>query len=625
MLFLRITSFVLSVWLFLPTASSGGEAPPLRVLILLGSDYSLPASVMETNAIRTTLMTGTSRHLEFFTEALDANRMPLAEYKSDLATFIKRKYRGQGMDVVMVLQPAALDFALRYRDELWPGVPVVFCAMTPAWLRGRELGKDVTGVTTFVDPVGTLKLALHLQPEASRVAVIGGIGELDQMLLEGVRQALHELKPELQVNWIEGLTQEQTLDAVRRLPADSIVLYTSMARDAAGRVYIPREVLQRLVKVSPAPLYGMFDTYFGHGITGGSVQSLEADGRRAASVALRVLNGEPASTIPVQPPEPSLCRVDWRELQRFGLHERLLPAGCSIEFRVPGIWEHYRWQITFAALAILLQAAAIGALLVQRRRRQAAEFTARQQLADLAHAARLATAGELTAAIAHEINQPLSAILSNAEAAELMLATAPLPVEELRNILADIRADDLRAGEVIRRLRGLLGKHAPEMVSLNLNALVTDVLHLLAVEARRRGVELATDLGEIHPVHGDRVQLQQVLLNLILNGMDAMVDTPPAQRWITVRTVANGQGSVVVAVSDTGHGIPAEQLAHVFDSFTTTKSDGMGLGLSIARSIIEAHGGKIRAENNPGGGATLRFTLPANGRKPHNRLKQDHA
>lgn len=601
---------LLFAWFCLPLAAAGEEALPLRVLILLGSDYSLPASVVETDAIRATLAAGSRRPLEFYTDALDANRLPLAQYEADLAGFLQRKYQGRRMDIVIAVQPAALDFIQRHRAALWPDAPVVFCAMAPDWLRGRELGKNITGVTTALDPAGTLQLALRLQPDARQITVIGGVGEIDQALLAGVRQVLHKLKPAAQVTWLDQLSLELTADAVKRLPAGSMVFYTSMSRDAAGQVYIPREALQRLAKVSPAPVYGMLDTYLGHGITGGSLQSLAADGRRAAQIALRILGGESASAIPVQPPEPALCRVDSRELRRFGLSERRLPAGCEVEFRPPGLWEQYRRGIILVLLAITLQAAAIAALLVQRRRRRAAEFTARQQLSDLAHAARLATAGELTAAIAHEINQPLSAILSNAEAAELMLVSEPLPVGELRQILADIRSDDLRASEVIRRLRSLLGKHEAEMVPLDLNALVTDVLQLLTIEARRRGVELVTELGEIPLVHGDRVQLQQVLLNLVLNGMDAMSDTAPVRRRITVSTDLDGHGGVGVAVSDAGHGIPVEQLPQVFNSFITSKPNGMGLGLSIARSIIEAHGGKILAENNPGGGATLRFTFP---------------
>ncbi len=229
----------------------------------------------------------------------------------------------------------------------------------------------------------------------------------------------------------------------------------------------------------------------------------------------------------------------------------------------------------------------------------------------LAHASRLAVLGELTASIAHEINQPLGAILSNADAAELLLEAGPGRLDEVRRILADIRKDDLRASEVIRRMRELLGKRPLERQPLDLNEVVAGVLQLLGGDAARRGVALEIDLAPGLPaVHGDRVHLQQVLLNLLLNGMEAMADTPACrQRRLAVRTARNG-GGVEVAVTDRGTGIPPDRLPRLFESFFTTKPDGMGLGLSIARSIVEAHGGRIWAENRPEGGATFRFTMP---------------
>lgn len=606
---------ILCVGLFLPFSAAGEESPPWRVLVLLGSDFSLPLSVTETNALRAALTAGTPRRIEFYTEALDANRLPFQEYEADFAAFLSRKYQGRKPDIIIAVQIAALDFAERHRAMLWPGVPIVFCAMPASWIEGRAFGAGITGVTTTVDPAGTLELARRLQPDARQVVVVGGVGEVDRTLAEGVRQALRRHEGSLQATWLDHHAFRDMNAALERLPANTIVFYTAVSRDAEGRVFTPREALERLARISGAPLYGMIDTYAGHGIAGGSILNIEVDAQRAAAVALRVLGGESPDAIPVGPPAPAACRVDERELRRFGLPERLLPKDCRIEFHEPGLWEAHRGEILFILAAILLQATAIVALLVQRRLRRQAELAAREQLVTLAHAGRLAVAGELSAAIAHELNQPLAAILSNAEAAELLLASSPTPLAELRQILADIRADDVRAGEVIRQLRMLLSKHAPKMVPLDLDVLAGEVLRLLTAEARRRNVTLETECAAHPPVRGDRVQLQQVLLNLILNAMEAMEGTPPAQRRIVVRIATAGPGDAEVAVRDNGHGIPGAQLPHVFDAFRSTKGSGMGLGLSIARYIVEAHGGRIRAENNAEGGATLRFTLPGNGRR----------
>jgi C4-dicarboxylate-specific signal transduction histidine kinase len=231
--------------------------------------------------------------------------------------------------------------------------------------------------------------------------------------------------------------------------------------------------------------------------------------------------------------------------------------------------------------------------------------------AEAAHASRLALVGELTASIAHELNQPLGAILSNSDAAELLLESAGPQLDDIRQILADIRRDDLRASEVIKHLRALLRKREVELLPLDLNEVVADALRLVDGESRRRGIEVETELSAVLPtVRGDKTQLQQVLLNLVLNGMEAMAESSAAKRLLTVQTAGDPNEEAEVVVTDTGPGISPDRLPRLFDAFFTTKEYGMGLGLSIARSIIESHGGRIWAEKNTDGGAAFRFTLP---------------
>ena len=230
----------------------------------------------------------------------------------------------------------------------------------------------------------------------------------------------------------------------------------------------------------------------------------------------------------------------------------------------------------------------------------------------LAHVQRLAIIGELTAAIAHELKQPLSAIMSNADAAGTLLDTANPPLGEIREIVSDIRRADLRANEVLGQVRDFLRKREVLMQPLDLNNAVADVLPLVVGDARKRRIELRTELAvDLPPVFGNQTQLQQVLINLIVNGMDAMANTPEGRRDLVVRTARpNGDARVEVSVTDRGSGIPSGSLPRLFESFFTTRAEGMGLGLSIARSIVESHGGRIWADNNPDGGATFHFTVP---------------
>ena len=243
-------------------------------------------------------------------------------------------------------------------------------------------------------------------------------------------------------------------------------------------------------------------------------------------------------------------------------------------------------------------------------RRQAQLETLRLQH-EIAHVGRVSMMGQLASALAHEINQPLGAILRNAEAAELFMQSKTPDLEEIRAILADIRTDDQRAGSVIDRMRTLLKRHVLDTQLLDLTELVGNVAELARPEAATRHVKLTVNLpSDLPSVRGDRVHLQQVLLNLILNGMDALNGAGPESRRVTVSARVDAARTVEIAVSDTGHGIAAEKLTHVFDPFFTTKPDGMGMGLPISRTIVESHGGRLWAENNNGSGATFRFTLP---------------
>jgi len=240
--------------------------------------------------------------------------------------------------------------------------------------------------------------------------------------------------------------------------------------------------------------------------------------------------------------------------------------------------------------------------------RRRAEVETQELRQELAHASRVTMLGQLASTLAHEINQPLGAILRNAEAAELFLKMVPPDLEEVQAILADIRKDDHRAGGVIDRMRSLLRRRPLESEPMEIAGLVGEVAALMRGDAAARHVTLETSVPDGLPaVRGDRVQIQQVLLNLILNAMDAM---PDGERLVTVCARLDGAGTVEIAVSDTGPGIPPDQAGRLFDPFFTTKPQGMGIGLAISRTIIEAHGGSIRAENNAERGATFRVTLP---------------
>jgi PAS domain S-box-containing protein len=243
--------------------------------------------------------------------------------------------------------------------------------------------------------------------------------------------------------------------------------------------------------------------------------------------------------------------------------------------------------------------------------RKETELELRERRSELAHVTRISTMGELAASLAHELNQPLTAILSNAQAALRFLSNKPADLEEVREILDDIVLDNSRAGEVIRRMRALVKKEEPEFASLDLVSLTRDVVVLLHSDAILQSVKIALELDdELPPVRGDKVQLQQVMLNLMLNAFDAMKDCTAAEREVRLRVTREDTSLIQAAVSDRGTGLSRDKLDKIFQPFYTTKREGLGMGLSICRSIIEAHGGRLWAENNSDDGATFYFTVP---------------
>ena len=277
-------------------------------------------------------------------------------------------------------------------------------------------------------------------------------------------------------------------------------------------------------------------------------------------------------------------------------------------FPEPSIWKKYSWPMATVAGVVLLKGVMISGLLHERRRRRLAEVESCQRLADLAHFNRYSTAGEMTASIAHELNQPLGSILTNAETAELMLEDSKPNLDEIRDILGDIKRDNQRASEVISRLRAVLRKTPLEIRNIDLNQTVGEVIGFTEALAERRGIALAyvaaaTELR----VDGDGVQLQQVMLHLLINAVDAISEV--GKREIDVTTGRSG-AYAEIKVSDSGSGLADGDLRNVFKPFFTTKPQGMGMGLTIVRTIVEAHHGQISAENQLSGGARFTVRLP---------------
>jgi signal transduction histidine kinase len=303
--------------------------------------------------------------------------------------------------------------------------------------------------------------------------------------------------------------------------------------------------------------------------------------------------------------------LDWRQLERWRIPEARVPPGTTLLFRSVAAPNGDARYLGMGLLVFAGQLALIIGLVVERAWRRRAEREARQTRESLAHLTRVSAMGELAASLAHELNQPLTGILGNARAAGHLLSRGDLPVPLLKDIIRDIVEDDKRAADVIGRIRELSRKRATERVPLDVNDVIRDAIKLVNSNSIIRNVSVGLNLTpNAIVVEGDRIQLQQVVLNLLLNGLEAAATSGVGPHTVVVSTSLSDRHTAHIVVRDSGGGLPPGIENRVFDPFFTTKEAGMGMGLSIARSIVESHRGRIWASNSPDRGAEFHFTLP---------------
>jgi signal transduction histidine kinase len=596
--------------MLVPAGLIAGELRPRSMLILDQSDVRGPFYREIFLGLRATVNADAGLPITIYVESLDLSRFTGDAYEASLQRHLDTKYRDKPIGVVVAVGTAALEFVLRSRAALWPRIPIVFAMVDePAFAR-LSLPPDATGSIVRLRLADMMTTARAVVPHLRRVVFAGDSWDR-QTTFRHWKDEIPEATAGVEVTDLTGLPMRELRKRVTALPDRSAILYSAIYSDGEGTFYPPSEALALVAETANRPIVVAAEPFVGSGGIGGYVLIPTLIGEQAARLAMRILNGELASDIPVKVVDVVRPVFDWRQLQRWDVNMSHLPAGSEILFREPSMWEQYRRQTLAVATVILFQAALIAGLFHERSRRRKAEVETRQRMSELAHLNRQATAGEMSASIAHELNQPLGAILSNAESAELMLRSASPNLDEIREILADIRRDDQRASEVIRRLRSLLKRTAFEPKEIDLNETVREVFDFLSVQASARSVALIAALSpDTLCVKGDSIQLQQVILNLIMNGIDATVDAPIGRRRIVGRTAWMNGAFAEISISDSGPGIPSDKLAQVFDPFFTTKKQGMGIGLSIARTIIEAHGGRIWAESDFGDGAVFHVSLP---------------
>jgi signal transduction histidine kinase len=615
--FLVVLTAAVMPFFFTPNASA---TEPKRVLLVHSFGSAAPPFTVESTAFETELVGKMGGRVDLDEVSLDMARYHDRDMQEAIVDYLQKRQAKWQPDLVVPIGSPAAIFVATYRDRLFPETPILYASADRRLLPPGALDKNAAYVGQIYEIPGFLEDMLQIAPATKTIVVIVGATPLERLWQGVFQKATEPFAGRINFTYFSDLSFKQMQERVSTLPPDCYIFFLLLLRDAGGVTINANEALQRLHAVARAPINGIFDYQLGLGIVGGRLYQSERVGKAAAQIAIRILHGEPASGFPPTMIERLPPRYDWRELQRWKIDEKLLPTGSTILFRELTVWERYRAWIIAGFSICILQALLITGLLanlVKRHRAERslkqAEEEARRHREQINLLSRVSLLGEMTASLAHELNQPLSAIISNANAGKRSIDRGKEDPATLREILVDVEADGHRAHDIIQNVRNTVKQSDPTLRRINVNELVTNVAHIVRPDAVAYSCELEISLAKDLPlIEGDPVQIQQVLVNLVSNALDAMRQTSLARRKVEISTAGNGDNEVRLSVRDHGTGIRTEVHERLFDRFFTTKEQGLGMGLAIVRSIVESHGGDIQAENVADGGARFYFTLPVN-------------
>jgi signal transduction histidine kinase len=576
--------------LLLPCAGALAATPGnVRTVVVLTPDNSQgsPGGTQLNHGIRSTFAADSRWHLQLRFEPLDISRFPDAEGRALLANFLRQKYTGQKVDLVIAALSPALDFALDYRERIFPGIPIVFSALDDEDVRTRTLPADVIGAPLEYDLGGTLELALRLQPGTRRVFVIAGSASYDARWEALARQRFRPYEDRLELVYLSGLSMDDLLNRIANLPDHSIIQYLHIFADAAGKTFIPAEALDLVAAKANAPIYGYVGSYIGRGIVGGHVMSFERAGRNAASLGLRILAGERPDAISRPDVSSNEYVVDWRQLRRWGLSEAALPAGTDVRYRELGPWDLYRWYIVGAIGIFALETALIATLLVQMAHRRKAEGDLRLSQAELRRLSGrlLQTQEGESRRIARELHDDLGQGLALLTV-QMDLLRQKLPEAGMQDLLRQARLLSSSVHELSHNL------HPAKLEQLGLAAAIGS----LCVELSHR--------------HGLKIEFAENQIPSEIPPETALCLYRVAQEGLANSIKHSGAQHVQVELGGTTD-IISLQIVDDGTGFDPKLMQGKGgLGLVSMRERVFLLGGEVVIDSRPSGGTRVHVRVP---------------
>lgn len=588
--------FFVAATLWWDYEQSVSAAPPVKkVLIIYPQTVAYPFYFEVTNGLKQRLQEDPALNVEYSYESID-----LLNYTADesimraTAEVLRKKYKDIRLDMIVTNANYLVGFLQNYCDDIFGDAPIIAYSPNPIYLASSLTAANYTFFMTSMDPAKNAELILTLRPSIKRLYVIIGQGVTERKVREDLPRQLASFSGRLDITYLSNLSLPELLERTNAIDGQAAILFVDFGVDANGAKYVPAQVIRTIAAKAQVPVFGSYSTHLGGGGgAGGYVLNMKALGGAVGEKALAILKGTAAQG-KIETLNISAYQFDWPELQRWGFDEAKLPPGSVILNRPPSFWETYKWyiisSILVAFLVIILQA---GVIALYRRRQ-------RKDEADLLRLDRLNLVGEMAASIGHEVRNPLTTVRGY-----LQLFLLRKDYVQHRQQFTTMVEELDRANGIISDFLSLAKNKAVEMKRGNLNDVIKTLFPMLQAEAFRTGHNLKVEMGRIPDIILDGKEIRQMLLNLAYNAFDAM----EAGGQLTIATFVE-KGHVVLAVSDTGKGIPREVIDKLGTPFLTTKQNGTGLGLPVCYRIADRHGAKINVKTSQAG-TTFIVSFPA--------------
>jgi len=582
------------------SAAAHPEQASRTVLTIYWGPESFPGTAQIDPAIQSVLRTQSAVPVNYFAEYLETEEFPQDTAAEALREYIERKYEGRHIDVVIAVTSAALQFALRCREDLFPRVPIVFLSANLPQVAAEHTARGITGVLSDAPYDETLALALDLHPSTTRVFVVAKAPSVEGYD-DNIRAALSHFSSRVKLTYIDERTVPALLAAVKTIPAQSVLFYTRYIPDGASSGVYPEQIARLLAAASPVPIYTIDDVYLGSGVVGGIMRTGEATGRRLGALARQILDGTPPDNIPIAD-VPTAPIFDWRQLKHWGIEPSQLPAESRVLFRTPTAWEMYGWYIVGAMTIVTVQLALIAGLVTQRARRRGAESIVRAREASLRTsydriqqlAGRLINAQEAArASLAQDLHDDICQRLAMVSTTIDRLRSSSGEIQDgaTQHSFTDLRRDTRKTFDAVRQL-----SHDLHPATLRVLGLAPALKHYCADIATRHTVEVTfTAEGDWRHVPSElaicffRIA-QESLRNGIVHG---------AARRLAVSLVRSGD-DMEMTVADDGCGFNLDGVSH----------DASGVGVVSMEERARAIGGKLHISTGAQHGTTICIRVP---------------